>query len=670
MRKLFFNVLGCAVAALSLIATSCTPDKGGDTQLPNFPTAVTAEVEAGSTYTLSIKPNMAWSVSIPDEAVAYFSILDGDAEVYSVNGEAGSYEVVIKVTDIRDYNASHVCEVKMTMGDREQTVATLTLGQVIRSIEIYDVLFEDNGDWMYGAQTMYEYSDEQVGTEGVTLKWGENGLDMFCHRIKIVSNFNWKIDGTPAWIQAINNNTEDVTELWIKGDAANYPMEDATATLSFLDADDNTIDVVATLKVSITSAKEIFEFEDFDNETTFNHLGELYNANSDSFMESNADGYVNSLNETLYTYTLSFNELVGMKQPTFNHEWINCTIDEWDTTEEALIQPRYLSIGVSQNESDAREAMVIILPQSIVNTLDDASAPYEILDESMSQLRPEYEKYVVTTIKQLAHPGPIANTASNVETILWKKLGADGDVAMDYPDAAHGYELLYTDKWDGTNSSFTFDGTYTSIEYSYINDEGNKVVMSSSESWLQVLPNSNGTFQLYMTPKDSTPKHWKSESYYKDAYWSYVVFKNGSEIAAVISCLYNLGYDFKAELPTVEASIAFSYPQLAASDGSTLTQLTSGEEYNKVVGNFGEIPVWQLTYTTSDAIQSALSGINPEWSVNYFDSEDRSWLSFEPGEMATVKMAAEGNGKSGILIFKDSNNIPQLALVCTLNIAQ
>ena len=670
MRKHLFSILGCAVAAFSLLATSCTQDNGSDNKVPIFPTAVTADVEAGSTYTISIEPNMDWSVSIPDEAAAYFSILDNNTEVYSVNGKAGSYDVVIKVTDIRDYNASHVCEVKMEMKGQEQTIATLTLGQVIRSIEIYDVLFEDNGDWMYGRVDMYEYSTEQVGAEGVTLNWGENGLDMFCHRIKIVSNFSWTIDGTPAWIQAIANNTEDVTELWIKGDANNYPMEAATATLTFFDADDSSVEAVATLKVSIASAKEIFEFEDFDNETTFNHLGELYNANSDSFMESNADGYVNSLNETLYTYTLSFNELAGMKFPTFGHEWINCTIGEWDTTESNLIQSRYLSIGVSQNESDAREAMVIILPQSIVNTLEDASAPYEILDESMSQLRPEYEKYVVTTIKQLAHPGPIANTASNVETILWKKLGADGDVAMDYPEAAHGYELLYTNKWDGTNSSFTFDGTYTSVEYTYVDEGGNKVVMSSSESWLQVLPNSNGTFQLYMTPKDSTPKHWKSESYYKDAYWSYVVFKNGSEIAAVISCLYNLGYDFKAELPTVEASIAFSYPQLAASDGSTLTQLTSGEDYEMVVGNFGEMPVWQLTYTTSDAKQSALSGIDPEWSVVFVNDADKAWLSFEPGEMATVKMEAAGNGKSGILIFKDSNNIPQLALVCKLNIAQ
>ena len=668
MKKFITHSVCCIVAALSLIATACTPDKGGDEQLPIFPTTVTEDVEAGSTFTLSIKPNMAWSVSIPDEATAFFSIVDGQTEVYSVNGEAGSYDVVIKVSDIRDYNASHVCEVKMTMDNQEQTIATLTLRQLTRSIEIYDVLFEDNGDWMYGAKTMYEYSDEQVGAEGIALNWGENGLDMFCHRIKIVSNFNWTIDGTPEWIQAISNNTEDITELWIKGDPAKYPMEDSTATLMFLDADDNTIDVVATLKVSIASVNGLFEFGDLHSEYTFNHAGELYNTYSDSFIEADIEGSVTSLNEQLYAYTLSFKESIGMKSPIFVHEWINCTFGEWDSTELDLIQSRSISISVSQNDSDAREAMVIVLPKNIVDTFADANEPYEIIDETMTQVRPEYEKYVATTIKQLAHPGPIENITPNISTVLFRKLGANDDVAYDYPEAAHGYELLYTDKWDSIDSSFTFNGTYTSVEYTYINDAGNKVTMSDSESWIKMLPDGNdGKFQIYMNPTESTPKHYKAESYYKDAYWSYVVFKNGDEVVAVISCLYNLGYDFTAELPTVEATLAFSYPQLAADDGSTLVQLTSGEEYEMVVGNFGEMPVWQLTYTTSEAKQSALSGINTEWSVLYANDADKTWLSFEPGEMATVKMTAESN-KSGILIFKDSNNIMKLALVCTLDI--
>ncbi len=681
MKRFLTNLIGCAVATFSLLATACTPDDSEKNRVPNFPTAVTAEVEAGSTYTLSIKPNMAWSVSIPDEAVAYFSILDGDAEVYSVNGEAGSYDVVIKVTDIRDYNASHVCEVKMTMGDREQTVATLTLGQVIRSIKIYNVLFEDNGDWMYGAQTMYEYSDEQVGTEGIELKWGENGLDMFCHRVKIVSNFNWKIDGTPAWIQAINNNTEDVTELWIKGDAENYPMEDATATLSFLDADDNTIEPVATLNVSITSVNNIFQIEEFDTEYTFNHEGKLYNIFSASYEEGNAEGSVISANEELHVYTVSFEEMPGgFITPSFDNEWINYEVSSWDTTDNAKIQYRNISIGVTANEDSDRQAMVVVIPKSVAEAnFADINEPYEILEQSSTgmgasgKLLAEYQKYHATTIKQLEAPGLITlNNASELKTVLWQKVGAGSDISYDFPDVRDGYELLYTNQWDSDDASFSFNGTYTSVEYCYYDsNSGNMIIMSEDESWISVNPFGENGFKLVMEPTADTYKHWNTESYYNGAYWSYVVFKNNDEIVAVISCLHNLDYDLTGGGSTDNAGLSFSYPDYATNnDGSTLQQITSGEYYQMIVGNFGEMPVWHLTYTKTPATMSGISGINPEWIPVFVDEADKEWLSFELGEMATIAMNESGNGKTGIILFKDSNNIPQLALVCTLNIAQ
>ena len=103
-------------------------------------------------------------------------------------------------------------------------------------------------------------------------------------------------------------------------------------------------------------------------------------------------------------------------------------------------------------------------------------------------------------------------------------------------------------------------------------------------------------------------------------------------------------------------------------DGSTLEQLTSGEYYQMIVGNFGEMPVWHLTYSKTAATMSAISGINTEWTALYVDEADKSWLSFEMGEMSMVGMNESGNGKTGIIIFRDSNYTMKLALVCTLNI--
>ena len=677
MRRFLINLIGCSMAAFALLATACQPTPDDNSIAPNFPEKVTAEVAAGEIYTITIEPNQDWTLTIPEEA-AFFTILDNENEVYSVSGEAGSHEIQIKVADYRDYNNDYTCDVTLAMGTKEAVIATLTLGRIVRSIEIYDIKFEDNMDWMYGAVTQFEYWDEQIGAEGVTLNWGENGLDMFCHRVKIVSNFTWKIDGTPAWIQAIENNKSDITELWIKGDATNYPLEDAVATLSFLDAEDNSIPAVATLKVSIASAKSVIQFEDFDAEYTFNHEGKLYNIFSASYYEGKAEGSVISINENLRAYTISFESLMeNSYAPSFDSSWIDCTVSEWDNTEADVIQYRNISIGVSANEDVTRNAMVVILPESVYSTFEDANEPYEILEMSSTgmgasgKLLAEFEKYHVTDIKQLAPPGVISFTnEAELPTVMWQKVGKESDISYDYPTVKDGYELLYTNKWDSEDASFTFNGTYTSVEYTYFdNNSGNLITMSEANSWVKVNPfGEKGGFKLTMNPTSTTNKHWNTESYYNGAYWSYVVFKNGSEVVAVISCLYNLDYDLTGSTST-GSGLSFAYPQYATeNDGSSLVQLTSGEYYNMVVGNFGEMPVWQLTYTKTAATMSALSGINTDWSVVYVDEADKSWLSFEMGEMSTIGMKAEGNGKSGILIFKDSSNVMKMALVCTLNI--
>ncbi len=677
MRRFFTKLAGCTAVALTLFAASCTPD-GPEVVTPNFPAPVTEEVVAGEIYTLTIEPNQAWTISIPEDAI-YFTILDNENEVYSISGEKGTHEISFKVADIRDYDNSHSCDVTMTMGKSEQVIATLNLGKLIRSIEIYDIKLENN-EWIYGEETQYEYESEPIGEDGVTLTWRENNLAMFSHRVKIVSNFNWKIDGTPEWIQAISNNTDDVTELWIKGNATKYPLEDSSATLSFLDADDSSVEVVATLKVQIASMTSIYEFSNFDESYKFNYKGEVYSELSSSYYEGNADGEVYSTNEELYAYTLSFETMNGMTFPTFGHDWISTEISEWDTQDEELIQSRNVSISVGTNEGADREAIVLIIPKSVADTFDDINEPYEVLEMAeggmgaSGELVEEYKKYVVTTIKQTAHPGPVSLT-TELNTILMTKVDMNGnhDIVYDYETAQHGYELLYTSEYDSDDAMFAFDVanyTYTSIEYSYY-DGSNLVPMSSDESWIKINTfGSAGGFRLRMEPTATSNKHYKTEGYYNGAYSGYAVFKNKEEVVAVINCLYNEGYSLNGE-GDGNSSVAFSYPDYATSiDNSSLVQLTSGSHYETVIGDYGEIPVWHLTYTKTSATMSAITGIDGTWSFVYLNEDDREWLSFEPGDMATVSMAESGNGKTGILIFRNELMVPQMALVCTLNIAQ
>ena len=82
---------------------------------PLFPEMVEAEVLAGSEYTLTIEPNLAWEVSVPEATATYFQIKDGENLVYKKRGDAGEHTIVIAVSAVEDFDTDRVCEVSMTM---------------------------------------------------------------------------------------------------------------------------------------------------------------------------------------------------------------------------------------------------------------------------------------------------------------------------------------------------------------------------------------------------------------------------------------------------------------------------------------------------------------------------------------------------------------------------
>ena len=84
--KKFFSLASLLLAA-SILFTACggNTTEGGEQNTPLeplFPTAVTATVAPASEYTLTIEPNLAWEVSVPESTAAYFHIKSGDNAVY------------------------------------------------------------------------------------------------------------------------------------------------------------------------------------------------------------------------------------------------------------------------------------------------------------------------------------------------------------------------------------------------------------------------------------------------------------------------------------------------------------------------------------------------------------------------------------------------------------
>lgn len=663
--KNLFKLMGTALMA-SLLFASCEKDpidEPNENQKPNpeptpevvepkFPEHIAATVMPGSEYSLTIQPNMAWEVTVPEATAAYFQIKDGDNKVYTKRGEAGEYTIVISVAAVEEFDTDRVCEVSMTMKGQTEKIATLTLSKKEREMKIYPVSVED-GTFGYATEGefTYAYQTTEVTDEGVTMIWPLE-MALYSTRVKIESNFNWVVDGTPSWIVPLAGGQAGVTELWIKGDENNYPLESQSCILSFVDAV-ATDKVVATVKVTIPAATDIFTVEGFSEVTEFNYQGHVFNSMIGEYVEGGVNGSVTAVDGS-NVVAVEFAQSVGLVQPQFAGDWLTVAYDNWDTTSQAVIQTRKVVITAAQNSGAAREATVLVLPKGVAADNIDLIAVN-------GEITAEYLPYVVTTVKQAADPG-------SIDIVGQDAMAASGTTitALDpshwmfgnFSGATVAYELLYTSKWAHEDWYVSVTRPYTAVKCYSFDSTGNFVEISGSAAWITttVFGTSSQNVRIEMDVTKSSAASAKNEI--TGDYEGAVAFEDESGVFAFIYCRYNEAAAGAA------ADVAFYYPEYAAQQNSTLVELTSGELYTKYA-SYGE-KVFHLTYTTATPNLSMLTGLPDIW--DYVDQADKSWLKYEYSvESQVITMNAdEGNGKTGALVFGNG----ALVIVCTLNIAQ
>lgn len=663
--KNLFRLMGTALMA-SLLFASCekdpidepndnenpTPEPTPEVVEPNFPEHVAATVMPGSEYSLTIEPNMAWEVTVPEATAAYFQIKDGENKVYTKRGEAGEHTIVIAVAAVEEFDTDRVCQVSMTMKDKTEKIATLTLSKKEREMKIYPVSVED-GAFSYATEgeLTYAYQTTEVTADGVTMIWPLE-MSLYSTRVKVESNFNWIIDGTPSWIVPLAGGQAGVTELWIKGDENNYPLESQSCTLSFVDAV-ATDKVVATMKVTIPAATDIFTVEGFSETTEFNYQGNVLNTMVGEYVEGGVNGSVTAVDGSSVV-AVEFTQTAGLVQPKLSPEWLTIAYDNWDATSQAVIQTRKVTVTAAQNSGAAREATVLVLPKGVAADNIDLIAVND-------QITAEYLPYVVTTVKQAADPGSIeivGQDAMAATGTVITPLEADHWMFGSFSGATVGYDLLYTSKWAHEDWYVSVVRPYTAIKCYSFDATGNLVEISGSTAWITttVFGTSSQNVRIAMDTTKASAATAKNEV--TGDYEGAVAFEDENGVFAFIYCRYN------ESAATVKSDVAFYYPEYAAQQNSTLVELTSGELYTKYA-SYGE-KVFHLTYTTATPNLSMLVGLPEAWS--YVDPTDESWLKYEYSvESQVITMNADkGNGKTGALVFGQGT----LVMVCTLNIAQ
>lgn len=214
-----------------MLFTACSKDE--DPIIPEFPSEVLSQTIASEgTQTIAIAPNVKWSLELSNKTDFY--IQDGEAKVYTMQGQPGEYTITVCAEAIEDFDADHTCDVVMTMGTEQKTIATLTVKKTDRVVKVFAAEVEDGayvGEEDDDENFIYTYAAE--ATENLSMVYSLNAG--YTSAVKVNANFDWTVV-TPEWLQPVSGGDADAdTELLFEIDPEKFPATGTEAEIKFVD---------------------------------------------------------------------------------------------------------------------------------------------------------------------------------------------------------------------------------------------------------------------------------------------------------------------------------------------------------------------------------------------------------------------------------------------------
>ena len=398
MRKHFLTTLIAGLAGVVFSATSC--DQAESTPDPVFPDLVEKTVAAGETVELSFNANQAWTVSIPAaEAGAYFRLTDGSTQSFAVKGEAGDHTVSVVVIGKPDFE-NHGLTVSMTMGDRTEVIAKITLPANERYLSVSGAVFnEDKTDFAAGEDGSYEYEQIASGSE-IELIWPASislADNPYRNYMLVDSSVEWAVSEKTDWIN-----------LSPASGSAGQTVVEISCNLSDLSLEDDLIGEFTVLGEGVDPTELSVKAASAYGLSKFAGIPE------DKVLAFDADGIyqgqggmgpfygnVVSGEEIVYYCYYSKNEYApAMPYKTGTSNSIISVEDEWsDGTGTGLIS-RNVSISMSLNDSEKpRTATLLAIPSSAAPDADMLLIDFS--EDGMSTvIKPEYQQYIIATCEQ------------------------------------------------------------------------------------------------------------------------------------------------------------------------------------------------------------------------------------------------------------------------------
>jgi hypothetical protein len=398
MRKHFLTTLIAGLAGVVFSATSCDPAES--TPDPVFPDLVKKTVAAGETVELSFNANQAWTVSIPAaEAGTYFRLTDGSTQSFAVKGEAGDHTVSVVVIGEQDFE-NHELTVSMTMGDRTEAIAEITLPALERYMNISGAVFNEAGT---------DFSKDEAGelqfgplAETVELIWPASislADNPYRNYILVDSSVEWAVSDKTDWISfSPASGSAGQTVVEISCNLSDLSLEEGVdLTGTFTVSGEGVSPTVLNVKAASAYGLSKFVGIPEDKVLAFDADGIYQGQGGMGPFYGNAV----SGEEIVYYCYYSKNEYApAMPYKTSASNSIISVEDEWsDGTGTGLIS-RNVSISMSLNDSEKpRTATLLAIPSSAAPDADMLLIDFS--EDGMSTvIKPEYQQYIIATCEQ------------------------------------------------------------------------------------------------------------------------------------------------------------------------------------------------------------------------------------------------------------------------------
>lgn len=642
MKYNMFRKWGMMLLAATLMV-ACSEDETTPEVAPEFPTASAVDVAAGEVYTFTIEPNTTWTLALTDASVNFFTLLDGESEVYRLRGAAGTHEISVRVSSFDEFDRDRTGEVVLTLGtgtlQESRTILTLTRKSLGRSLSVlvaeYDAAAED-----------FKRDDESNLQYGDAIDQMDYIYDaynyVYLQRFAVDANINWVFAETPAWFgtNEVTEGTSGRTEIFSRVNATAHPFTDTTFELGFLDVTNPNEPTVLpnTVKVSLPGCEAFCAVNrigtkvEFDKDGAFDNNGSLVETGlmGDFMAPLGARLYVAAKVEGIYSFAEAATS------------WLTLTeVLPEDASTEYGIWTRDLTIVAAPNTEAAREAVLVAVPQTVAKTL---SSPTELLTDDMTAFKEA--SYVVSTLTQASglpedveavkavNPDDLKGWGSSfapMQTGLWPWMGSWASIPNAYK-LIHSTVDAISDFYIQEYASFRifgFDGEYA--EYSDLDTCWITVVEGQMPGTKRIKMRLGETY----TAADGATKTYENSLAGPDGENEATIVFYDAEGNAMSLVYCVLDENFKPGSDADTGAVSFVDAAAAAAAGVFIEPIVEGDaDYSAELAYMG-VPQYYVIFK-----QAATVALNvPAYIYGQAYAE---WLTFEQtGETVATLTATE-----------------------------